>query len=318
MNAPFLQVDVFTSVPFEGNQLAVFHDAGALPEALMPVLAREMNFPESTFLVDGAAAGTDQRMRIFTPQEELPMAGHPTIGTTFAMAALGRIRAPSARLVFDCKVGAIPVELEWTDGGLLDFAWMEQPRPEFGAPLDAALRADLAGALGLEARDLRDSPLQTVSSGVPFFFVPLSDEAAVDRASADRARLAALFARAGEPEPRPVFVFAMSARDGVSCYSRMFAPEFGIPEDPATGGASGPLGCYLLRHGLVSRDEARALVSLQGVKMQRPSRIHIAIDATGDGEITRVRVGGRAVVVGEGVIRTRAEGKGQRAEERIG
>lgn len=318
MDAPFLQVDVFTSTPFEGNQLAVFHDADGIPESAMPVLAREMNFPESTFLVGGAASGTDQRMRIFTPEEELPMAGHPTIGTTFALAALGRLRAPAPRIVFDCKIGAIPVELEWAEDGTLGFAWMEQPRPEFGAPLDAGLRAGLAAALGLADRDVRDLPLQTVSSGVPFFFVPVTDEAAVDRAWADRARLAALFARAGEPRPLPVFVFAMSPRDGVSCYSRMFAPEFGIPEDPATGGASGPLGCYLLRHGLVSRDEARALVSLQGVKMQRPSRIHIAIDASSGGEITRVRVGGRAVVVGEGVIRTRGEGRGQRAEEEGG
>jgi trans-2,3-dihydro-3-hydroxyanthranilate isomerase len=137
---------------------------------------------------------------------------------------------------------------------------------------------------------------------VPFFFVPLVSEDAVDRASADRAALASLFARAGHEAPRPVFVFAMSPRPGVSCYSRMFAPEFGIPEDPATGGASGPLGCYLLRHGLADTDEARALLSLQGVKMQRPSRIHIAIESDG-GDITRVRVGGKAVVVGEGVIK---------------
>lgn len=302
MNAPFLQVDVFTSTPFEGNQLAVFHDAGEIPERLMPVLAREMNFPESTFLVSGPREGADARMRIFTPEQELPMAGHPTIGTTFALASLGRIRAPQPRVVFDCKVGLIPVELTWAADGALDFAWMEQPLPEFGTPLDDALRPALAAALGVDARDLMPLPAQTVSSGVPFFFVPLAGEAAVDRASVDRAALASLFARAGHDAPRPVFVFAMSSRDGVSCYSRMFAPEFGIPEDPATGGASGPLGCYLLRHGLATPDESRALLSLQGVKMQRPSRIHISI-ASQDGAITRVRVGGKAVIVGEGVIK---------------
>lgn len=302
MNAPFLQVDVFTSTPFEGNQLAVFHDAGEIPERLMPVLAREMNFPESTFLVSGPREGADARMRIFTPEQELPMAGHPTIGTTFALASLGRIRAPQPRVVFDCNVGLIPVELTWAADGALDFAWMEQPLPEFGTPLDDALRPALAAALGVDARDLMPLPAQTVSSGVPFFFVPLAGEEAVDRASADRAALASLFARAGHDAPRPVFVFAMSSRDGVSCYSRMFAPEFGIPEDPATGGASGPLGCYLLRHGLATPGEARALLSLQGVKMQRPSRIHISI-ASQDGAITRVRVGGKAVIVGEGVIK---------------
>lgn len=302
MNAPFLQVDVFTDTPFEGNQLAVFHDAGEIPERMMPVLAREMNFPESTFLVTDPREGADARMRIFTPEQELPMAGHPTIGTTFALAALGRIRAPRPRVVFDCKVGLVPVELTWGSDGALDFAWMDQPLPEFGAPLDDALRPALAAAIGVDAGDLIPLPAQTVSSGVPFFFVPLASEAAVDRAWADRAALASVFARAGHDVPRPVFVFAMSPRPDVSCYSRMFAPEFGIPEDPATGGASGPLGCYLLRHGLTTAGEARTLLSLQGVKMQRPSRIHIAIDSEA-GDITRVRVGGKAVIVGEGVIK---------------
>ncbi len=302
MNAPFLQVDVFTDTPFEGNQLAVFHDAGEIPEQTMPVLAREMNFSESTFLVSGPREGADERMRIFTPEQELRMAGHPTIGTTFALASLGRIRAPLPRVVFDCKVGLIPVELVWAEDGALVFAWMDQPLPEFGEPLDDSLRPALAAALGVDAADLLPLPAQTVSSGVPFFFAPLASEEAVDRASADRAALAALFARAGHGRPRPIFVFSMSPRPGVSCYSRMFAPEFGIPEDPATGGASGPLGCYLLRHGLADAASARALLSLQGAKMRRPSRIHIAIDSEG-GEITRVRVGGKAVVVGEGVIK---------------
>jgi trans-2,3-dihydro-3-hydroxyanthranilate isomerase len=303
MNAPFLQVDVFTSNPFEGNQLAVFHEAEAIPQALRGVLAREMNFPESTFVGGPARDGTDICLRIFTPEEELPMAGHPTIGTTFALAELGRLRAPMAAVTFDCRIGPIPVELRWSPDGRLEFAWMQQPAPVFGAPLAGDLRPAFARALNLDAGDLLPPPAQTVSSGVPFFFAALADEAAVDRAAADRAALAAVFARAGEERPRPVFVFAMSPRDGVSCYSRMFAPEFGIPEDPATGGASGPLGCYLLRHGLVAAAAARALVSLQGVKMQRPSRIHISIDTAPDGAIQRVRVGGQAVVVGDGVMR---------------
>lgn len=303
MNAPFLQVDVFTATPFEGNQLTVFHDAAGIPDDLMPVLAREMNFPESTFLMPDPRDGADTRMRIFTPEQELPMAGHPTIGTTFALAELGRIRAPQARLVFDCKVGLVPVELTWAPGGALDFAWMDQPLPVFGDPLPDEHRPALAAALGITHDDLLPLSLQTVSSGVPFFFVALASEEAVDRAWADRGAIAALFARAGAAAPPPMFVFAMSSRPGVSCYSRMFAPEFGIPEDPATGGASGPLGCYLLRHGLADATAARALLSLQGVKMKRPSRIHIAIDSNG-GEISRVRVGGKAVVVGEGVIRS--------------
>jgi len=303
MNARFHQVDVFTSTPFEGNQLAVFENGDDIPDALMPVLAREMNFPETVFLLSGARSGTDQRMRIFTPEEELPMAGHPTIGTTFLLAALGCIAAPQARVTLDLNVGPTPVDLEWNADGTLRFAWMHQQPPAFGHPLPDALRADLARALNVDNVDVLPLPLQTVSSGVPFFYVPLASEAAVDRAAADAPALRALFARAGEERPRPVFVFAMSSRPGVTCYSRMFAPEFGIPEDPATGGASGPLGAYVLRHGLVTREQAASMLSLQGVKMHRPSRISIAVAASPDGTIEGLRVGGQAVVVGSGDIR---------------
>lgn len=306
MIARFHQIDVFTSNAFEGNQLAVFENGDDIPEALMPVLAREMNFPESVFLLSNPAAGTDARVRIFTPQEELPMAGHPTIGTTFLLAKLGVIRAPQPGLMLDLKIGPTPVDLEWRADGTLAFAWMHQRVPEFGAPLADALRPDLARALNVEPADILPLPLQTVSSGVPFFFVPLASEAAVDRASADQLALRALFARAGEERTRPVFVFGMSSREGVTCYSRMFAPEFGIPEDPATGGASGPLGAYMFRHGLVTAAQAGAMLSLQGAKMQRPSRISIALTAGAGGDIERVRVGGHAVIVGDGEIRSGA------------
>jgi trans-2,3-dihydro-3-hydroxyanthranilate isomerase len=302
MNARFHQVDVFTSTPFEGNQLAVFENGDDIPEALMPVLAREMNFSESTFVLSGARAGTDIRVRIFTPERELPMAGHPTIGTTFVLAACGAIRAPLPRVVLDLKIGPTPVDLTWDTDGRLAFAWMTQQVAEFGPPLDEALRPQLAAALNLDEAGLRRLPLQTASSGVPFFFVPLVDEAAVDRSSADSAGLARLFAAAGQ-QSWPVFVFAMASRPAVSFYSRMFAPALGVPEDPATGGASGPLGCYALRHGLVDAAQASELVSLQGVKMQRPSRIHISITAGANGEAAGVRVGGQAVIVGEGTIR---------------
>jgi trans-2,3-dihydro-3-hydroxyanthranilate isomerase len=305
MNARFQQADVFTTTPFEGNQLAVFENGLDVPEALMQVIAREMNFPETVFLLPASRPGTDERARIFTPQEELPMAGHPTIGTTFVLAALGRIKAPQPRLMLDLKVGPTAVDLEWGSDGRLAFAWMTQRLPEYGAPLPDALRPDLARALNLDPGDIRPLPLHTASSGVPFFFVPLTDEAAVDRAWADRAGLAGVFARAGEERPRPVFVFAPSPREGVTFYSRMFAPEFGIAEDPATGGASGPLGAYARRYSLVTDDEARAMVSLQGAKMKRPSWISISLDIR-EGALERVRIGGHSVIVGHGEIRTPA------------
>ena len=303
MNAQFHQIDVFTNTPFEGNQLAVFENGGDVPERLMPVLAREMNFPETVFLLPDPRPGTAARLRIFTPEEELPMAGHPTIGTTFLLAALGTIAAPQPAAVLDLKIGPTPVDLVWDEGGRLDFAWMHQRAPEYGPLLPGALRADLARALNLEAGDILPLPPHSASSGVPFFYVPLVSEEAVDRASADRLALRDLFARAGAPGPLPVFVFAMSSRPGATCYSRMFAPEFGIPEDPATGSASGPLGGYLLRHGLVTRDQAAGIVSLQGVRMRRASRLSISLGFGADGEVSGVRVGGQAVIVGRGEIR---------------
>jgi len=299
----FHQIDVFTATPFEGNQLAVFENGDDIPDALMPVLAREMNFPETVFLVGGAGPGASARLRIFTPEKELPMAGHPAIGTTFLLAALGAVAAPQPTAVLDLKIGPTPIDLIWHESGRLDFAWMHQRAPEYGSPLPDTLRADLARALTLEAGALLPLPPHSASSGVPFFYVPLVSEEAVDRASADRLALREVFARAGEAGPLPVFVFATSSRPGVTCYSRMFAPEFGIPEDPATGSASGPLGGYLLRHALIARDQAAGIVSLQGVRMQRASRISISARFGEDGEVSGVRVGGQAVIVGRGEIR---------------
>jgi trans-2,3-dihydro-3-hydroxyanthranilate isomerase len=250
-----------------------------------------MNFSESTFIFPPESRG-DVRMRIFTPGEELPMAGHPTIGSTFALAAEGVIKRGQRDFVFELGVGPIPVTLEWNERGL-SFAWMTQLLPSFGDVVED--RRDFADAIGLDLSDLMpDLPIEEVSCGVPFVFVPLASREAVDRASVDGRRI-----------KRPTFFFttAGDSHPGAdqTVYSRMLAPGFGISEDPATGGASGPLGCYLFHHGLVSADAARNIVSLQGVQMKRPSRIHISIETKGDA-ITRVRVGGQSVIVGQGEL----------------
>jgi trans-2,3-dihydro-3-hydroxyanthranilate isomerase len=294
----FLQLDVFTSTPFEGNQLAVFPDVPDLPAPVMQRIAAEMAFSESTFIFPPAASG-DVRMRIFTPGAELPMAGHPTIGSTFALAAEGVIPPGREAFVFELGVGPTDVSLEWA-GDALSFAWMTQLRPTFGA--SARNLSALAAAVGLEISDLdTDHPAQVVSCGVPFFFLPIRTRRGVDAVTVDRRALTGAYAEAGVDE-LPLFVFTTEPGGGAeTAYSRMLAPTFGIAEDPATGGASGPLGCYLLEHGLVSADAARQMLSLQGVAMGRPSRIHISIDGDA-GEITRVRVGGQSVVVGRGEI----------------
>lgn len=295
----FLQLDVFTDKPFEGNQLAVFPDGRGLPAKTMQAIAKEMAFAESTFILPAEKKG-DVRMRIFTPDSELPMAGHPTVGSTFALAHLGRIKRGRPQFVFELGVGPTPVALEWNRNGL-SFAWMTQRAPEFGrSPADMR---DLAAALGLAVDDLADGPPpQEVSCGVPFFFVRLASRRAVDAVEVDRRALERFYGAHGL-KTLPVFVFTTErGSDKATCYSRMFAPGFGIVEDPATGGASGPLGSYLVHHGIVTPEEGTRIVSLQGKKMGRPSWIHVDIGTT-NGAIDRVRVGGKAVLIGEGHLR---------------
>jgi len=294
----YLHYDVFTDAPLEGNQLAVFPEPAAMSAGLMQAITREMNFSECTFILPAEIPGTDVRMRIFTPGEELPMAGHPTIGSTFALAHEGVIKRGQEKFVFGLGVGPTPVSLEWK-GDALDFAWMTQKNPQFGSAVKD--REAFARALGIAAADLGASPVQVVSCGVAFLFAALVTRAAVDRVAID-AKAYAQTLQASAIEDLPLFVFTSDRTGAVgdeAVYSRMLAPQFGIFEDPATGGASGPLGCYLFRHGLIDRARLADAVSLQGVQMKRPSRIHISIDAAGD-EITRVRVGGRSVLVGEG------------------
>jgi trans-2,3-dihydro-3-hydroxyanthranilate isomerase len=292
----FLHYDVFTDTPLAGNQLAVFLDGRGLSTERMQALAREMNFSESTFILPAEAAGTDVRMRIFTPDRELPMAGHPTIGSTFALAHAGVIRPGAARVVFGLGVGPVPVDLEWDDTGLR-FASMTQLKPTFGTPVDA--RDEVAAAIGLNEADLAPNlPVQDVSCGLKFLLVPVGSREAVDRAVSDGGALRRL--RSSTGIDLPIFLFAMLPPGSThTVHSRMFAPGFGIIEDPATGGACGPLGSYLVRHRLVSGDAAHRIVNAQGVAMGRPSTIHIAIGER-DGEIVDVKVGGTAVLVGRG------------------
>lgn len=297
----YIHLDVFTNQLFTGNQLAVFLAAAGIDERRMQRIANEMAFGETTFVSPPEAPGTDARVRIFTPSRELPMAGVPTIGTTFALAGAGRLRAGADKTVLGLGIGPTTVGLEWSQNGLR-FAWMRQPIPTFG-PI-ATDTVAVAAAVGVQPSDLAggDLPVQVASSGVPFLYVPLNSRAAVDGASVERARLCALL-QALNLEELPVFVFSPEpADDDATVYSRMFAPVFGIPEDPATGAASGPLGAYLLHYNAVPADAASRLVNLQGVRMGRPSRIHIALSIRA-GVLEEVQVGGEAVVVGEGTVR---------------
>jgi trans-2,3-dihydro-3-hydroxyanthranilate isomerase len=296
----YLHYDVFTDHLFGGNQLAVVLDGRGLATETMQAIAKEMNFSETTFVLPQERAGTDVRMRIFTPGDELPMAGHPTIGSTFALARAGVIERGRERFVFGCGIGPVPVALTWK-GDDLSFAWMSQAKPVFGTPLPNAAAAAAALSVSPPAVAGTGLPVQVVSCGVPFLFVPLTSRAAVDNATANRGALDDLL-QSSKSGAHGVFLFsAERGRDRATVYSRMFAPEMGVAEDPATGSASGPLGCYLVRHKVVPPGKAGAMLSLQGVKMGRPSHVHIAIGLQ-KSEITSVRVGGEAVLAGEGTL----------------
>jgi len=297
----YLHYDVFTDHLFGGNQLAVFLDGRGLAAETMQAIAKEMNFSETTFVLPAEKPGTDARMRIFTPGEELPAAGHPTIGSTFALARSGVIERDRRTFVFGLAIGPTAVALTWS-GGDLSFAWMTQLLPTFGDPIPDPARAAAALSLSPAAVAGTGQPVQVVSCGVPFLFVPLTTRSAVDNAVANPGVLDALLSGTS-PRPNGVFIFSAQPGDKKSTvYSRMFAPDLGVAEDPATGIASGALGCYLVRHKVVRPEKAAAMVSLQGVKMGRPSYIHISIDADKNGKISGVRVGGEAVLAGEGTL----------------
>ena len=293
----YLHYDVFTDRRFGGNQLAVFPEAAGLSTQTMQQIAREIGFAETTFVTAAERPDTDVRMRIFTPGTEMPMAGHPVVGSTFALARDGAIAEGRTDWVFGLNIGPTSVSLQWS-GSRLDFAWMTQRNPEFGPIVEDA--AHVAAALGLQEGDVRATglPVQQVSCGMPFVFVPLATREAVDRAVPDM--------RVLDFEAYVFTTDRSGAADSATTYSRMFAPMLGVNEDPATGSASGPLGSYLLKYALTSPEEARSILNLQGVKLGRPSWIHVSIESSGS-EITRVRVGGTSVFVAEGTMEIDAE-----------
>ena len=297
----YLHYDVFTDRKFEGNQLAVFHDARGLSGEQMQTITKEMNFSESTFILPSETPGTDVRMRIFTPGTELPMAGHPTIGSTFALAELGVIKRRQETFVFGLGVGPTKVELAW-DGDRLSFAWMDQRLPQYRDPIAPA--GEIIRAVGLESSAVEEAglPIEEISCGAAFLIIPVQSRTAVDQAEPDLGAMRKLNSAFPGGHVGALLFAAESGGDDVLAYSRMFAPSAGVIEDPATGGAAGPLGCYLVKHGLVRRDQMQDFINLQGVAMGRPSRLHMRITQDERATISRVQVGGKAVRAGEGSL----------------
>ena len=269
-------VDVFTDKPFGGNPLAVFRQPGSLDAKTMQAIAKELHLSETTFVLPPSSAAADHRVRIFTPDTELPFAGHPTLGTAFVLA-----EGKDGAMRLEEGVGVINVTLR--EG----FVQMVQPLPTFSGT--TITRKAAADALGLAVEEVRsDVPIQMGSSGVSFLFVPLANMKAVRRA------------RPPFGLDASVYIFAMSAeRSGSHVHGRMFAGGLGVGEDPATGAAQGPLGAYLVAHELVQAAPTTRIRSEQGFEIGRPSILDIEVDRAGTA-ITAVRVGGRCVPMGAG------------------
>lgn len=297
----YLHYDVFTDRKFEGNQLAVFHDASGLSTEQMQTITKEMNFSECTFILPPETPGTDVRMRIFTPGLELPMAGHPTIGSTFALAELGVIKPGQASFIFGLGVGPTKVDLTW-DGDRLSFAWMDQRLPKYHEPISPAGAIVRAVGLKTSAVEALGIPIEEISCGAAYLIIPVNSRKAVDGAEPDLSAMRRLKSAFPDGHVGALCFSVEPGEDDVFAYSRMFAPGAGVSEDPATGGAAGPLACYLVRHRLVPADRLNDFINLQGVAMGRPSRLHMRIAQDSAGRITRVQVGGQAVRVGEGTI----------------
>jgi trans-2,3-dihydro-3-hydroxyanthranilate isomerase len=296
----YVHLDVFTDRRLQGNQLFVFVQPAGLDAETMQTITRESNLSENTFVFPPEQAGTDHRVRIFTRTAETPFAGHPTIGTAFALAHVGVLKPGTARTVFGLGVGPTNVDLEWKEGRLA-FAWMTQLKPTFGKSI--ADGAAVAAAIGLDAGSSAARsgvPAgQEVNCGSNFFIVPLATRKAVDAAVLDRAKVDAMFATAAI-QRRGIYVFATErGQDDATAYSRLLGA--GGIEDPATGSAAGPAGSFIAKYGLAPMGGDGSIVFLQGVLVRRPSRIHVRIGKSGD-EITSVKVGGAAVVVGEGTM----------------
>ena len=270
----YVVADVFTDTALTGNQLAVFTDGRDVDDELMQKLAKEMNFSETVFVLP-AEAGGHARIRIFTPVTELPFAGHPVLGSAFVLAGplqLGEIR-------LETGAGVVPITLE-REGARITFGWMSQPVPKHEPFAEADAVQDL---LGIRS----ELPVELYHQGPGFAYFGLESKDALAALEPD-------FGALGRITEYGVSCFAGS---GTSWKTRMFAPTSGVPEDPATGSAAGPLAMHLARHGRIAFGEEIEIS--QGDEVGRPSKLHARVTGTPDA-VETIEVGGSAVIVARG------------------
>lgn len=297
----FHQLDVFTTEPLTGNPLAVFPDASGLPPGTMQALAREMNLSETAFVLPSAKA--TRRVRFFTPTAEIPLAGHPTIGTWWLLAELGHVKgsADSITVTQETGRGVLPVDIA-IEHDRPTHVSMVQPLPEFGTTVtDCGRLAELLGAAS--GAVTAHPPPQIVSTGIPQLMVPIAALAELRAlpSGGTGGELAAFLRSVGTD---CAMCFCVETEDpDATVHCRMFAPGLGVPEDPATGSASGALACYLVEHGLVNPGDGIAQVVVeQGSEIGRASRIRARVTVDARRAISEVRVGGSAVTIISGDV----------------
>jgi trans-2,3-dihydro-3-hydroxyanthranilate isomerase len=294
----FWRVDVFAERPLEGNPLAVFPRAQGISDAEMLAIAREMNISETTFVLPPTKPGANYRNRIWTPGGELPIAGHPSLGTVYVAALEGIVPISEGVVTVhqEVKIGVLPLELH-SRGGIVDRVVMTQGKPVLGTRITAT--GALAKALGVRTTDITATKLlpQIASTGVRTLQVPIRSMKTVRNLEPDMPALAKILRRV-DPEAG-AYVFAFEAEGDADLHARGFFPQSGVPEDPATGIAAGACGAYLAANGRLPSKEWFTIE--QGIEVHHPSRIEVSVDMKA-GRPATVRVAGKVVPVMRGTL----------------
>lgn len=304
----FLQLDVFTDRAFSGNPLAVFPEAEGISDGEMQQIAREMNLSETVFVLPPSDERKAlRRLRIFTPGRELPFAGHPVVGTWNALARESVVPLPEGgsgwtQIQQEVGIGILPVDVEFAQGQPVCVVMTQGKFEVKGEVEDTHERAEIERGLGLAPEDFDEGlPIQIVSTGIPTLAVPVRSLEALGRCRVDANALSEAYTRAGASS---CYAFTRETKEGgeAQAHARLFAPDYGIPEDPATGSASGSLSGYLVHHGALSvepTDGIYRFIIEQGDFMERPSRISAEVKGK-SGAVEQVRIGGPSVVVAHG------------------
>jgi len=299
----FYKADVFAAEAFGGNPVAVIPNGEDLSDREFQQIAREMNLSETVFVVPPTDPAAIVKLRIFTPIQELPFAGHPVIGTFFVLSLLNKfhLQEPVTRFMFECNIGLFPVELGVFKGAV-EQVIMSQPEPQFLGTVDNLQDLyEISRALGLNKSNIVDThlPIEIVSTGLPVVIVPVRTLTAVKSIQVDLTGMMAVCDRLGV---NGMMVFTpMTVEDWAHVHTRMFAAPIGIIEDPATGSASGALGAYLVKNGVVDVGPTTEIMTEQGYEIDRSSRILVQVFSDDD-KIQEIKVGGQAVMVAEGKL----------------